>query len=80
MLELYIIAFLILFTNQKHKNMSLTSFVCSLSNHQVKSFKKILCARDEVFSWDEDHMIIIRSLHELGFHFEAISPSGRGSS
>ena len=34
MLELYIIAFLILFTNQKHKNMSLTSFVCSLSNHK----------------------------------------------
>jgi len=27
MLELYIIAFLILFTNQKHKNMSLTLFV-----------------------------------------------------
>ena len=31
-----------LFTNQKHKNMSLTSFVCSLSNHKVKSFKEIL--------------------------------------
>ena len=44
MLELYIIAFLILFTNLKHKNMSLTSFVCSLSNHKVKSFKEILCA------------------------------------
>ena len=25
-------------------------------------------------------MIIIRSLHELGFYFESISPSGRGSS
>ena len=30
MLELYIIAFLILFTNQKHKNMSLTCFVLKL--------------------------------------------------
>ena len=45
MLELYIIAFLILFTNQKHKNMSLTSFVCSLSNHKAKASRRSLVQR-----------------------------------
>jgi hypothetical protein len=42
MLELYIIDFLIFFTNQKPKNMSLTSFGCSLSNHKAKSFKEVI--------------------------------------
>ncbi|KAI5412927.1 hypothetical protein KIW84_057522 [Lathyrus oleraceus] len=33
-----------------------------------------------VFSWYEDHMIIILSLYELEVHFEANSPSDKGSS
>ena len=40
MLELYIIVFLVLFTNQKHKNMSFNIFCCSLSNHQVKELQE----------------------------------------
>ena len=34
MIEFYIIAFLMLFTNQKHKNMSLTCFVLKLEQSQ----------------------------------------------